>query len=172
MDKVKETKDVLFKESQRFTQWWLGILMFGISVLPLYGIMQQLVFKEPWGDKPMPDWGLIVYAAGTAALVYFIYAINLRTWIHPDAIQVSFPPFFRKKRFSIREIASAEVVTYGFVGYGLRISLKYGTVYNIKGNKGLAIIMKNGKKYMIGTQHPAQVAEVVKHLLARNVTNP
>ncbi|MBT8205578.1 MAG: hypothetical protein KJO20_09410, partial [Eudoraea sp.] len=119
---------------------------------------------------PMPDWGLIVYALGTGALVYFIYAIKLKTWIHPDAIQVSFPPFFRNKRFPISEIASAEVVTYGFVGYGLRISLKYGTVYNIKGNKGLAIIMKDGKKYLIGTQHPAQVDEIIKHLLGRNVT--
>jgi len=171
MNNVKETKDVLYKESQRFTQWWLGILMFGISVLPLYGIVQQLVFKEPWGDKPMADWGLIVYAAGTAALVYFIYTINLRTWIHPDGVQVSFPPFFRNKHFSFDDMVSAEVVTYGFVGYGLRISFKYGTVYNIKGNKGLAIIMKNGKKYLIGTQHPVQVAEIIKHLLTRAVTN-
>ena len=170
MNNLNEPKDVLFKESQRFTQWWLWLLLLGISALPVYGIIQQLFFGEPWGDKPMPDWGLIVYAAGNAAIVYFIYAINLKTWIHPDGVRVSFPPFFRNKHFSFDDMDSAEVVTYGFVGYGLRISLKYGTVYNIKGNKGLAMIMKNGKKFMIGTQHPAQVAEIVKHLLTRNVT--
>ena len=163
-------QDILFKETQRFTQWWLWLLLAGISILPVYGIIQQLMLNEPWGDNPMPDWGLIVYAVGNAAIVYFIYAINLKTWIHPDGVRVSFPPFFRNKHFSFDDMVSAEVVTYGFVGYGLRISLKYGTVYNIKGNKGLAITMKNGKNFLIGTQHPAQVDEIIKHLLGRNVT--
>jgi len=171
---MKDQHDILFKESQRFTQWWLWVLLFGLLTLPFYGIVQQLILKEPWGSKPMSDLGLIIFALGMAALVYFIYYIQLRTWIHPDRIVVSFPPFFRKKQFVIYEIASAKVVTYGMlVGYGLRYSSKYGTVYNIKGNKGLALTMKNGKKYMIGTQHPAQVEEVVKHQLAMSVTkNP
>ncbi len=171
MNITGQSKDVLYKESQRFTQWWVWLFLLGISALPVYGIIQQLVFKEPWGDNPMPDWGLILFALGTAAMVYFIYAIHLKTWIHPDGVRVSFPPFFRNKHFPFKDMVSAQVVTYGFVGYGLRISLKYGTVYNIKGNKGLAIVMKNGKKFMIGTQHPVQVAEIVNHQLERAVTN-
>ena len=167
---MKEQQDILFKETQRFTQWWVWLFLLGIMALPIYGIVQQLILGEPWGSKPMPDWGLIVFAVGTFAMVYFIYAIQLKTWIHPDRITLSFPPFFKKKQFLFSDIASAGVVTYGFVGYGLRISLKYGTVYNIKGNKGLALKLKNGKKFMIGTQHPVQVAELVKHQLDRSVT--
>ena len=170
---MQDQRDILFKESQRFTQWWLWLLLVGLLALPIYGIVQQLILKEPWGNNPMPDWGLILFAMGMLAFVYFFYYIQLRTWIHPDGIVVSFPPFFRKKQFSISDITSAKVVTYGFTGYGLRYSPKYVTVYNIKGNKGLAITMKNGRKFMIGTQHPAQVEEVVKHQLAMNVTkNP
>ena len=168
---MKEQQDILFKESQKFTQWWLWLLLLGLLALPMYGMVQQLILKEPWGSKPLPDWGLIIFALGMAALVYFIYAIRLKTWIHPDRIVVSFPPFFRRKQFLIADIESAEVVTYTvLVGYGLRYSPKYGTIYNIKGNKGLLITMKNRKKFMIGTQHPTQVGEVVKHLLSRNVT--
>ncbi|MCE2611764.1 hypothetical protein LVD13_02190 [Flavobacteriaceae bacterium D16] len=167
---MKDPRDVFFKESQRFTQWWLWILLFGLLTLPFYGIVQQLILKEPWGSKPMPDWGLILFALGMVAFVYFFYNIQLKTWIHTEGITISFPPFFSNKDFKISDIASAEVVTYGFTGYGLRYSLKYGTVYNVKGNKGLAITLKNDKKFMIGTQHPAQVEEVVKHLLSRNVT--
>ncbi|MCX2720302.1 hypothetical protein [Lentiprolixibacter aurantiacus] len=164
---MQDQRDLLFKESQRFTQWWLWILLFGIFALPIYGIVQQLIFKEPWGSKPMPDIGLMIFALVMAALVYFIYYIKLMTWIHPDRIVLSFPPFFKRKQFLFADIESAKVVTYGIlVGYGLRFSPKYGTVYNIKGNKGLAITMKNGGKYMIGTQHPAQVEELVKHLLS------
>ena len=167
---MTQQQDILFKETQRFTQWWVWLLLLGMLALPLYGIIQQLFLREPWGSNPMPDWGLIVFALGTAAIVYFIYAIVLKTWIHPDKITVSFPPFFKKKHFLFGDIESAQVVTYGFVGYGLRISLKYGTVYNIKGNRGLALKLKNGKKFMIGTQHPVQVAELVQHQMGKVVT--
>ena len=168
---MQDQRDILFKESQRFTQWWLWLLLFGMLALPIYGLIQQLIFKEPWGSKPMSDWGLIIFALGMVAFLYFFYYIQLRTWIHPDRLIVSFPPFFKKKQFRIADIESVKVVTYGLlVGYGLRYSPKYGTVYNIKGNKGLAITMKNGGKYMIGTQQPAQVEEIMKHLLSRNVT--
>lgn len=167
---MKDHRDILFKESQKFTQWWLWLLLIGLLALPIYGMVQQLILKQPWGSKPMSDWGLILFALGTLSFVYFFYYIQLKTWIHPDRITVSFPPFFRKKHFAVSDIATARVITYGFVGYGLRLSPKYGTVYNIKGDKGLALVMKNGKKFMIGTQHPRQVEDVLKHLLSRNVT--
>ena len=167
---MKDQRDILFKETQRFTQWWLWIFLIGMLTLPIYGMVQQFILGEPWGSKPMPDWGLLLFGLGMLAFVYFFYAIQLKTWIHPDGIVVSFPPFFRRKRFSVSDISSAKVITYGFTGYGLRYSPKHGTIYNIKGNKGLAIVMKSGRKFMIGTQHPAQVEEIVKHLLSRNVT--
>ncbi len=168
---MKDQRDILFKETQRFTQWWVWLFLIGMLALPIYGIVQQIILKEPWGNNPMPDWGLLIFLLGMIGFVYFFYAISLETRIHPEGIAVSFFPFFKKKQFRIKDIASAAVVTYRFVGgYGLRYSTKYGTIYNIKGNKGLAINMKNGKKFMIGTQHPVQVEEVVKHLLSRNVT--
>ena len=33
---------------------------------------------------------------------------------------------------------------YGFVGYGIRLGSKYGLIYNINGNKALAIELSNG----------------------------
>lgn len=163
-------EDLLFKEDQRFTQWWLWILLMGIMAIPLYGIVQQLILKEPFGDNPMPNTGLIIFALGTVAFLYFFRAIQLRTRITKKDILVSFPPFFRKKTFSFADIESAEVITYKFVGYGLRISLKYGTVYNIKGNKGLLITLKNKKRFMIGTQQPAMLQEVMRNLVPSAVT--
>ncbi len=163
-------EDLLFKEDQRFTQWWLWLLLMAIMVIPLYGIVQQLFLKEPFGNNPMPNTGLIIFALGTAAFLYFFWAIQLRTRISKNEIKVAFPPFFRNKTFPLSEIESAEVITYKFVGYGLRISLKYGTVYNIKGNKGLLLTLKNKKKFMIGTQQPAMLQEVMRNLLPTAVT--
>src|SRR5690554_7570605 len=46
----------------------------------------------------------------------------------------------------------------GFVGgWGIRFTMKYGTVYNIKGNKGLFVKLKNGKTFIVGTQKPEEL---------------
>ena len=89
-------------------------------------------------------------------------AMKLKSKIDHDKIELSFFPFV-KKTIKWTEIKKAEVVNYGFVaGWGIRLSAKYGTVYNIKGNKGLAIELLNGNKYLIGTQKETEMDEIVK----------
>ncbi|CAI8186636.1 MAG: Uncharacterised protein [SAR116 cluster bacterium] len=69
-----------------------------------------------------------------------------------NGIQIHFFPF-TKKRVEWNEIKHMKVLNYGFVGgWGVRLWTKYGTVYNVKGNIGLAIELKNGTKFLIGTQ--------------------
>ena len=64
---------------------------------------------------------------------------------------------------SWKEIKKVEIVTYGFVGgWGIRLWTKYGTVYTIKGNKGLAIELLNGKKFLIGTQKETELNKIVE----------
>lgn len=62
-----------------------------------------------------------------------------------------------------KDIKSAKVVNYGFVGgWGIRLWTAYGTVYNIKGNKGLAIELFNGEKFLIGTQKENELKIIVE----------
>ena len=72
-----------------------------------------------------------------------------------------FFPLLRKS-FSWEEIASINVQQYKFVGYGIRFSSQYGTCYNTKGNKGIVIELKSGKKYLIGTQEPKKVKSIIQ----------
>ena len=73
--------------------------------------------------------------------------MQLKTTVDRNGIEMRFVPFIYKK-ITWNEIESAEVLNYGFVGgWGIRLWTKYGTVYNIKGNKGLAIKLKNGKQF-------------------------
>ena len=59
-------------------------------------------------------------------------------------------------------------MNYGFVGYGIRLGSKYGTVYNMKGNRGLAIELNNGKKFVIGTQKEMELKNVVEKMPVAN----
>lgn len=81
--------------------------------------------------------------------------------IDSSGIDMRFSPLSSKK-VKWSEIDSAEVVDYGFVGgWGVRLGSKYGTVYNVNGSKGLALKLKNGKKFVIGTQKEDELKSVV-----------
>ena len=142
---------MIYRETQKFTQWWLWIFLVGLTVLPIYSIIQQLVFKKEFGNNPMSDWGLIIFAFGIFIFVYFFYSITLITEIDKHEIRIRFNPFL-KKNIRWSEVASAKIINYGFVGYGIRYGSRHGVVYNIKGKIGLALILKNGQKMVIGTQ--------------------
>ncbi len=148
----------IFEEQQRFTQWWLWLLLLGVSVLPIIGIYQQLILGKTFGNKPMSDTGLIIFAIFTFLLLGLFYVMRLDTKINREHIYFKFYPFLEKK-IAWEEIQSAEIVDYGFVGYGIRIGTKYGTVYNTSGSKGLALRTKKGKQLCLGTQKPEILAQ-------------
>lgn len=159
-----------FKEEQKFTQWWLWLVLIPIGILPIFGIYKQLILGEKIGDNPMSDLGLVLFAIFIFALIGLFLIMKLKTSIDKNGIQMSFLPF-TQKRVSWNEIKSKEVVNYGFVGgWGIRLWTKYGTVYNMKGNKGLAIELKNGKKFLIGTQKETELNNLIEKMpVANNV---
>lgn len=94
--------------------------------------------------------------------------MRLETKIDEKGIYMSYFPFVRKN-ISWDEIAEAQVVCYGFVGgWGIRFWTKYGTLYNVKGNMGLAIQLKNNKKMCIGTQQPTEMQKIVARYFTNN----
>jgi len=153
-----------FKEEQKFTQWWLWLILIPIGVLPVIGIYKQLITGEGFGDKPMSDFGLIIFAIITFLLLGLFFVMKLKTSIDKNGIRMSFFPFVKKK-VDWNELKNIKVVNYGFIGgWGIRLWTKYGTVYNIKGNKGLAIELKSGKKFLIGTQKESELSNILKKM--------
>lgn len=156
---------ILFKEEQRFTQWWLwAILLFSLlSVLApfSYGIYSQEVLNESFGNKPMSTEGLIVTGISSLLIMGLIFVIfmrsKLKTKITDEAVWVAYPPIINKwKKFVPGEIEKYEVRIYKamreYGGYGIKRRLKYGQSYTISGNVGLQLYFKNGNKLLIGTQ--------------------
>jgi hypothetical protein len=152
-----------FTEIQKFTQWWIWMFLIGMAFIPAYGIVKQLIMGVPFGNKPMSDPGLLLFAAGYLLFMAFFWYMELRTEIDEHGIRFRLRPI-STRQFRWEEIERVEPVTYGFVGYGLRLSLKYGTVYNIKGNKGLAIYLKTGGRYLVGTQRERELKHCLEQL--------
>ena len=158
----------IFIERQKFTQFWLWVILTGLVFVPIYGIYKQLILGEQIGNNPLPDWGLIISSVIIFALIALFFVARLDTEINDDEIRIHFYPFINR-RVNWDDVESANVVKYGFLGgWGIRFSTKYGTAYNIKGNRGLAIKLKNGKKILIGTQKEEELKKIVENIMNRN----
>ncbi|MDX1283756.1 MAG: hypothetical protein R3182_02025 [Draconibacterium sp.] len=169
---------VLFKEEQRFTQWWLWLIMI-ITLLSVlvpfgYGIYSQEVMDKPFGDNPMSTGGLIVTGTFSVlivgAIVLLLFGSRLKTQITAEALFVSFPPLINKeKKFVPEEIEKYEIRTYRanieYGGYGIKSRKKYGQSYTISGNTGLQLYFKNGKRLLIGTQRKQAIDYAMDKLM-------
>ena len=138
-------KEIRFREVQRFSQWWLWMLLIGVSVLLLME-------------------GNIVGPLLVVGLSIFFLLIRLKTEIDEEGIRADFFPF-PNKEFSWKEVKNARVVNYGFAGgWGVRYWAPYGTIYSTRGSKGLAIELQNGEKFCLGTQREVELRQVLEEI--------
>jgi hypothetical protein len=178
---MRHVKDsgVSFHEEQRFRQRWIWLLLWpcaGIAlagaVIVAYGMVQQLVYDRPWGDRPMSDAALmwigsllVVICLVTAVGVpWVIHALRLVTEVAPDGVFVRFIPL-TKRRIGFEQIVSCEARTYRpileYGGWGVRFWLS-GTAYNVSGNQGVQLRLASGRRLLIGSQRAEELARAIQ----------
>ena len=161
INKIYKMINSNYREEQRMRQWWLWTLLLVIAGGALYTFISQILYGNPVGDHPMPDYGVYLLLIFSYALVFLFLKLKLVTEIDSNGIQMQYIPFL-KRSYDWEDIDSTEIVSYGFVGYGIRYSFKYGTVYNTSGNIGLAVNLKNGKRFIIGTQRADEIEALIE----------
>lgn len=151
----------VFKEEQRFTQWWLWVIILGIDALFVYGFVQQFILKKPFGDNPMPNVIFILTLLLVIALTIFFILLKLETRIDNNGIEYRFYPITKQKIIAWKEIQSIKTITYrpilDYGGWGIK-----GDAYTTKGNKGIKIHFKSGKTMLIGTQKETEAKQVLE----------
>ena len=163
-------REVLYSEVQKFKQWWLWLILFGINSMFVYGVIQQVILGNKFGDKPMSNTGLLIFFAFSLVLSIFFVFLRLESVISPDGIFVRFYPVILKYRFySWGTVDKAYVRQYKpileFGGWGLRRSFRgKGKAFNVSGNVGLQLEFVNGDRLLIGTQNPDQIRNVLEDL--------
>lgn len=154
---------IQFREKQKFTQWWFWGIFIVPAAIAIYACITQLFFDIPFGNKPMSNTQILTLIICSFGCLYFNWYMTLITEINDFGIQMHFVPFV-KKTIAWNQVASLKIVNYGFVGYGIRMGSPHGTVYNIKGNMGLALVLKDGTKFVIGTQQPEALQRKLENI--------
>jgi hypothetical protein len=128
-----------FIETQKFTQWWIWLVLVVLSAIPLYNFA-YVGFSE----------GLMTSPIFLFVILFCLF--KLATKIDEKEIKIVFFPLVWKT-MQWADIKTVRLFDYGFVGgWGIRFWTKYGTVYNTSGSKGLLVELQDGKKIVVGTQ--------------------
>jgi len=156
---------VLYEEDQRFTQWWLWTIIIGAMGVFIYSNIKTFQL-----DEALFSWtklSLVIPILMIPALIYFL---TLKTRVEKNGIYVRFIPFHLKEIFiAWDQLESCQVRTYSplgeYGGWGIKYGLGgAGKVYNVRGNKGLQLVFKDGARLLIGTQKPQELQDIVNKM--------
>ena len=153
---------VIYTENQKFTQMWIYLTQFSIIGFLIFILAKQVSLEKSIEDNLIANITLIISLVLTIIVSILFYIIQLVTVIDEQGILIKFTPITIKK-ILWSDIINIEVIQYDFVGYGIRTNSKYNYIYNVKGNKGLLIDLKNGKKVLVGTQKEENLKSFVKN---------
>ncbi len=167
----------VFKESQRFSQWWLlliEVVVLGMVFFSFYEAYQQ--FSSGGSNESLISSTISVIIAVLA--ISFIHSIKLSTRIDEKGISYQFFPVHLKPKVVLwEELSQCTIRKYSAIteygGWGIRgISRRSvfgvgsrGRAYNIKGNMGIQLEFNDGGKLLIGTQNSDTAGLTIKNYI-------
>ncbi len=152
-----------FKETQRFSQWWLKAILF----IPLF---EGLAFMlSDYQNKGEIQRDSVIFLAIVLVVVLFIYMCKLVVDINEKGISYQFWPLqLKHKQIEWNDIEKAYIRKYEplweYGGWGIRGSFKNGKAYNIKGDIGLQLELKNGMRVLIGTGEQQKLESYLQYI--------
>jgi len=167
---------VLFREEQRFTQWWLWLILGSALLVIIIPITNELS-TQSWDTSSEVFSRLIIYGSVSVLFIVAVAIVlllsRLKTKITYDGIFITYPPLKRKLyRIKVQEIERFEIRKYRakreYGGYGFRSRRTSGQAYTISGNIGLQLSLKNGKKLLIGTQKKQAIEFAMCKIMGEN----
>ena len=161
----------VFTEKQRFNQWWIYAALGGVFIivsLPLLTNYEKLLHNSTARIAFLISF-FVMFIVGV-----IIFIIRLHTRIDEKGIHYRFTPFHSKQHLILwNDISNVYVRKYNamteYGGYGFRgtIFKSGGKAFNVLGNIGIQIILKNEKKILIGTQKRLEAEKVINAYKAK-----
>ena len=106
-----------------------------------------------------------ILVAGVLALSGFLFS-SLTIQITHQALSWRFGPGLIHKQVLLSEIQEVEVVRTDFLwGWGIHLTLR-GWLYNVSGFQAVAVKLKSGKGFLLGTDEPGKLQAAIQHTLS------
>lgn len=165
--------ELIFSEKLKLFKWtsfsiWIGFgLLFGLIVY--YNTTNQSDYSR---DTKNSIVGIIVviltlFLLFTSLLAYLL--VRLKTEISTKNIKIKYLRII-EKTIDWDHVESAGIVTLKIVGNKLATGWEnYGAYKNNKGSNAMALVLKNGKKLLIGTEKGAELNKIIEKMPVANI---
>lgn len=142
-----------FREVQYLNPRLLGALVLLFLAIGLYaGLAEQR--WEP----------LLTLSIPMAITLLIAWGMRLVTEIRDDVLSVRLTPL-PERRIPVVDITSAEPRTYRpileYGGWGIRYGWR-GMAYNAQGNRGVQLVLRDGRRVLIGSKRSEDLAVAIK----------
>jgi hypothetical protein len=163
----KDSDSVLYREAQRPRPFITIIVIVMVSGFIWWGFIQQIIYGNQFGDKPMSDIELeIVWVLFGIIFPLLAFQVKLITEVRRDGLYVKFVPFhFGYRIFQYQSIRDYKSVSFSslkrFGGWGIRFNLNGERLYNIAGSEGVELRLTSGDLIIIGSKNSKELTKAL-----------
>jgi hypothetical protein len=160
-DTLKAVEPPLFREVQRFHHWFFWLPIIVVVGVIWWQFIEQIIIGRPQGTEPISDW-----AAWVLTLLFgigfpvFAAIVRLVTEVRPGSLSIRLVPF-RGRVVPTDDIETAYSREYSpmreFGGWGVRLAADGGRAYNAHGKEGVQLVLRDGRRILVGTQRAEQL---------------
>jgi hypothetical protein len=155
MSRTLPAGPVLFEERQRFVNRTLAFALLGLLVLATVFAWRDLRSHLAVGRQ------LTMFLP--AALVAVLLLLELHVTVADAGVRIRMLPF-ANRTIDPAQIARWEARTYRpireYGGWGVRFGPR-GRAYNVSGDRGVELTLASGKRVLIGSQRPEELAAAI-----------
>jgi hypothetical protein len=157
---------IYFQEQQRISMWWVWLAVLVPAAIMANIFVEQIVFGQPHGEHPGPDWLLWVLTLFLCLCVpALLWILRLTVTVDDAGIHIRYYPFVRRT-IPFTDIRAFHARRYRpireFGGWGIRSGLGKKSAYNAKGNLGVELYLRNQRSIMIGSQRHEELAAAIR----------
>lgn len=159
---------MVYTEKQSMAKFWWVLLIAATNIVML--LTFWLGEEDPAKQQELLT-ALLISVGIEVGVLTLIFSMSLKTRIDEKEIQFSFKPFLRNRSYKWNELSKVWVRKYKpiseFGGWGFkggRLWGNNGRAYNVWGDKGLQLELKNGKRILVGTQNHNELVIFLKRL--------
>jgi hypothetical protein len=143
---------IRYEHAQRGT---VLLVTFLVTVLCLLGL-----------DPLVPTAREVLFTViGILAICGFVFS-SLTIQITDRVLRWQFGPGLIRKEVPLHDIEKAEVIGTTFLqGWGIHYTTR-GWLYNVSGFQAVAVRLKSGKQFLLGTDEPEQLLATLRHAIS------
>jgi len=130
-------------------------------------LVPAILFALGAMSQSPPDQG-ISFVISLVFLITIALFYKLTITINEETLSASFGIGIIRKRVSVAEIAACEPIRIRWwYGWGIHLT-PYGWLYNVSGLDAVAITLRNGRKFALGSDDPHGLAEAIRRFITAN----